>query len=156
MAGGRTVASRVLGCVLALILSAGGAGCAVVRVARGEPGVDVRSVQPGVARTEAEAILGPPLRQWVSATGIRYCTYEYDAGRPPSVGEAVGWVILDVVMFGIFELVALWMPPEKVFGKNSSARLVLSYDERDVVLGVFNEFDELPPDGRSEPHPLSR
>ena len=30
-------------------------------------------------------------------------------------------------------------------------RIVTSYDDRAVVLGVFDEFDELPPDGRSGP-----
>ena len=30
-------------------------------------------------------------------------------------------------------------------------RIVLSYDNRDVTRGIFDEFDELPPDGQSGP-----
>ena len=123
-------------------------GCLAVKMAKGEKGADVTAIQPGVTRATAEAILGPPVREWTSSSRIRYSTYSYDAGRPPNMPVAVAVVILDLIFLGMFELQAAinGEPPPL---DHITDRIVTSYDDRAVVLGIFDEFDELPPDGRS-------
>ena len=107
---------------LILIVVSSSTGCYSMELAKGDRGVDVTSIQPGVTRMKAETALGHPVQSWVS-TGIRYATYEYH---------------LDLV------------PWNRRRGDRSIRdRIVLSYDDRAVILGIFDEFDELPPDGRS-------
>ena len=121
-------------------------GCFAVKLAKGEKGADVTEVQPGATRANAEAILGHPVRKWTSSTGIRYVTYYYDAGRPPNMPEAEAAVMMDLKTAGIFEFVVA-VNESKPW--NITERVVISYDDRAVALGIFDEFDELPPDGRS-------
>jgi hypothetical protein len=131
-------------------------GCSVVWYAAGEKGVDITKIQPDVTRAEAEAVLGKPVRSWTSSTGIFYCTYKYDFGRLPRKGDAVTSLIMTIGTLGVWEL--MWpslMDDMEKQGYRTSARLVLSYDNDDIILGVFGEFDELPPDGRSPiPKPI--
>ena len=131
-------------------------GCFAVKFAKGEKGIDVTGIQPGVTRANAEAILRPPVREWTSSTGIRYTTYYYDAGRPPNMPKAVGVVIMDLISAGIFELVVAINEPKPWTLDHITGRTVISYDDRAVVLGIFDEFDELPPDGRSGPRRWKR
>lgn len=111
--------------LLILIMVSSSTGCYPMKLAKGDKGVDVTSIQPGVTRMKAETALGPPMRRWVS-TSIRHATYEYKLG-----------------------LVPYHLPIGDQYIRD---RIVLSYDDRDVILGIFNEFDDLPPNGRSGPH----
>jgi hypothetical protein len=133
-------------------------GCVVVRSWRGEKGADVSQVQPGAKRAVAETALGLPLEEWVSQAGIRYALYEYNAGIPPHPGDAVTAALLDVVTFGIFEFITYkntgWRHPGEYDRRR--AKIVIAYDARAVILGIFGEADELPPDGRSGPYQWPR
>lgn len=135
-------------------------GCSAVWYATGEKGVDVTTIQPDITRVEAEAILGKPLRSWTSPTGVLYCIYEYDSGRPPRKGDAVAALIVNIISLGTFDLFWTFMESGKDFEEKqgygrTTARVVVSYDHQDIILGVFGEFDELPPDGRSTiPKPI--
>jgi hypothetical protein len=69
---------------------------------------------------------------------------------------------MDVMTLGMPEVI--WVLPESM-GKSpkpymdaqrTSARVVISYDDRDLILGIFDEFEELPPDGRSGPRQWQR
>lgn len=142
--------------LVALLLVPFSTGCFAVKFATGEKGIDVTGIQPGVTRANAEAILSPPVREWTSSTGIRYTTYSYDAGRPPNMPEAVAAVIMDVISVGIFELIVAIKEPKPWTLDHITGRVVISYDDRAVVLGIFDEFDELPPDGRSGPQRWKR
>jgi hypothetical protein len=124
-------------------------GCFAVKLAKGEKGTDVTGIQPGVTQANAEAILGHPVRKWTSSTGIRYTTYYYDAGLPPNMPDAAAAVIVDLITVGIFELVVAINEPKPWILDHHTDVVVISYDNRAVVLGIFDEFDELPPDGRS-------
>lgn len=147
---------RILPSVAMITILAALSGCLVVKSVRGEKGADVHNVQPGANRTVVDMALGPPLRDWMSGTVVRYALYEYDAGIPPSYGDAIGHAILDLVLVGAWEI------PWAINGKHPGeynrrrARVVVSYDEQDTVLGIFDEFDELPPDGRSGPYRWER
>lgn len=128
-------------------------GCTAVMFAVGEKGVDLARLQPGATRAEVEALLGTSLRQWDTPMGVRHALYQYDAGRPPSAKWAAASVALNLVSMGLLEiLVALHSSPEP----HVMGRLVVSYDSADVVLGVHDEFEALPADGRSPPRRVRR
>lgn len=131
------------------------AGCTAVQLASGDKGSDVTKIQPGLTRTEAEAVLGSSVREWKSPTGVNYRTYQYDGGRPTNVSDAIAVGLLDVMTLGIMEAV-IATGPDTMEEKRTTSRVVISYDEQDVILGVFDEFDELPPDGRSSPRQWRR
>lgn len=137
--------------ILSLVLILATPACSAVDIARGESGLDVSGIQPGITRAEVENLLGTPQRTWVSEQGIRYATYEFDAGvAGEGAGGAAAAIFMDVATVGVWEL--FW-PSMKKDQPRTTGRVVISYDDRDVVLGLFDEFDELPPDGRSEMRP---
>jgi hypothetical protein len=128
-------------------------GCYAIQIWKGDKRVDITALQPGVTRANAEAILGSPVRSWTSPTNIRYATYEYYAGTPPNPRMGVTWVFLDIGSLGVIEIMyALGLVPFPASWDGMTwDRKVLSCDDR-VVLGIFDEFDELPLDGRSGQH----
>lgn len=132
-----------------LIIAAIGiwAGCSAAMLATGEKGVNVSAIQPGQTRDLAAMLLGATKREWVSATGIRYRTYEYDTGRPRDIIMAFPVAMFSFVTMGIAEFFLI----PAIEKERTSARVVLSYDDREVILGIFDEFDDLPPDGKSGP-----
>jgi hypothetical protein len=122
------------------------AGCSIIRTAQTEPGANLERVQPGISRAELEGILGEPIRSWRSSLGVMYCLYEYDSGRPGSGTEAAAALLANLMTMGLFELIALIEP--EAFYAHHRGRIIISFDENNMVLGAFGEFDELPPDGR--------
>ena len=154
--GVKGIGPLILPALVVLLMVFFSTGCFAVKLAKGEKGADVTAIQPGVTRANAEAILGPPVREWTSSSRIRYTTYYYDAGRPPNMSDAVAVGILDLVTVGIFEFVVAINEATQPLDHITYGRIVISYDNRDVVLGIFDEFDELPPDGRSGPRRWKR
>ena len=132
-----------------VVLSMVTTGCFAVKLAQGEKGTNVTAIQPGVSRANAEAILGPPVRTWTSPTGMRYATYHYDAGLPPDIPDAAAFALMDLLTVGMFELTAANNKPP--IANHMADAVVIAYNDRDIVLGILGEFDELPPDGRSGP-----
>jgi hypothetical protein len=153
--GVKGIGPLILPALVVLLMMSFSTGCFAVKLAKGENGTDVTGIQPGVTRANAEAILGPPVREWTSSTGIRYTTYYYDAGRPPNMPDAAAAGILDLITVGIFEFVVAINAKPWILDHHTDV-VVISYDNRDVVLGIFDEFDELPPDGRSGPRRWER
>src|SRR5215471_10985977 len=128
------------------------AGCGVIMLARGTAGIGVSQIQPGVTRTPAEGVLGKPQKDWISPDGVHYFTYEYDTGRPPNIPDAAGCVLMDLLSFGLWEVIDAaneHVALKKSLPPSTSARVVISYDDSDVVRGIFGEFDTLPADGYS-------
>jgi hypothetical protein len=140
------------------------AGCTVAQLAAGDKGTDITKIQPGRTRTEAEAVIKDPIREWKSSSGVTYRTYQYDSGRPPGVADAVAFGLMDVVSLGLFEAfeaLANATGDSRSISKymedqHTKTRLVVSYDDQDIILGIFGEFDELPPDGRSSSRQWNR
>jgi len=132
-------------------------GCVATQLAVGEKGADLAAIQPGVTRANAETLLGTSVKEWVSATGIRYASYNYDAGHPPRIFEAVlfltGGPMVELVYLARYFSGTM---KEDQFFQHIMARIVIAYDDRDVVLGLFDEFDPLPPDSRSDPRRWER
>ena len=128
------------------------AGCSVADSVNGVPGVDTSTIAPGVMRTEVESRLGAPVRSWVSEHGVRYSLYQFSIGVPPNGAATAAMVIMDVATAGIWEI--FWAANEDLRqADRKSGRVVVSFDDKDVVLGLFDEFDMLPTDGRSDQRP---
>ena len=134
-------------------------GCTVVQFAAGEKGADVTKIQPGLTRSEAEAVLGRPLKEWNSPSDVTYRTYKYDSGRPPNFADAAASAFMDIASLGLWEAIEAiggTLKTKYMDQQRTTARLVISYDDQDIILGVFGEFEELPADGRSGPRQSKR
>jgi hypothetical protein len=142
--------------VAAAILS----GCTIIKSASREKGVDPSAIQPGVSRTDAEAVLGESIRQWTSETGIRYRLYRYDDGHRPDLGMAGVFIFLNAITLGLHEVFAVVTPAGQSITVSTDRRtfvpVIVSYNEADIILGVFDEFAVLPTDGRSGPREWSQ
>lgn len=131
-------------------------GCTSAAALRGEPGMDISTLKPGLLRSEAEAILGPPVREWTTSSNIRYCIYRYDAGVPPSQGDAVAMGFMNVISLGLFELyeatgVTDLSHPSEDDIRRIWRQIAISYDTDERIVGLFRDFsdlDVLPNDGR--------
>lgn len=137
---GRIVRLLALIAVLCLL-----SGCTVVKAAAGKKGADIARVGAGVSRTEAETVLGKPLREWRAPSGILFRVYEYDAGCKPAPGDALAMLFMDVATAGLWEAFMLDLECDHTFH-----RVVIAYDAEERMIGAFREFDPLPPDGRPE------
>jgi hypothetical protein len=132
-------------------------GCTVAKALKGEPGKDVSSIKSGITKQEAEEILGSPIREWITPLNIHYCVYSYDAGIPPSPGDAAAFAFLDIIGAGVLELYeAIGLTNlGKTWDRTSRVveNVAISYDANDAIVGVFDhlgDFDVLPDNGRAE------
>jgi len=124
------------------------AGCTVRSALKDKKGIDISGIKPGVSKVKVEDILGPSEHEWWTSSGICYRVYVYDAGVRGD--EVTGLVLMDVITLGFFELYNVIEPCPV---KRKSKKMAVSYDSSDMVIGVFDcfeDFDELPPDGLSE------
>jgi hypothetical protein len=134
-------------------------GCTVAQFAAGDNGVDLTAVQPSITQAHAEAVLGPAVNEWKATSRVIYRVYEYDAGRAPRIADAVAFGIMDVISLSLreaFEALANATGDSRSMKRyidehRTTARVVISCDENDVIFGVFDEFEELPVDGRAKP-----
>jgi len=126
-------------------------GCMAASALKGKKGLDVSTVKVGMSKADAEKSLGPPVREWVTSSGILYCVYDYDAGVPPSGGDAAAHVFMDVATAGVWEIFgAFGAFNDLEFRKRE--QIAVSYDAHGMVIGVFDhfgDFDILPADGRA-------
>ena len=128
-------------------------GCTVIKSVSRVKGVDPTPIQPGVTRIEAETVLGEPIRQWISEAGVRYRLYRYDDGHRPDLGIAGVFIFLNAITLGLHEVFAVVTPAGTTLRADMNRRtfvpVILSYNEADIILGIFDEFAALPADGIS-------
>ena len=129
--------------------------CMTASALKGQPGIDITSVKPGISRVEAEKILGSPLREWMSSD-IRYCVYAYDGGIPPNASDAAAFAFLEIISVGLLDLYEAIGASELTKIRNKVSRIAekiaVSYDVDAIIIGVFDhfgDFDVLPADGRA-------
>jgi len=141
-----------------VVLAGVGAGCSVAEMARDVAGIDTSPIAPGVGRGEVEARLGAPAKSWVSEHGVSYALYAFDIGIPPNSAAAAATLFMDVATAGLWEL--FWALDEdlrrgieETDRQRETGWVLVSYDDQDVVLGLFDQYDALPADGRSERRP---
>ena len=134
-----------------LLLGAALGGCTVVDAARGEPGVDTSGLKLGVMRTDVEAIIGSPLRDWESESGVIFALYEFDGGRPGDRDSASVLMLLNIASAGLLELYEatnLTNVSDDLGGARRVIRIIGAYRGEELV-GMFDEFAPLPADGVS-------
>ena len=155
--------------LIAVFLLATLAACSANRYLTGLDIPNLAALQPGISKKEAEVILGKPERTWITDLGIEYDVYATYVGSKPRPGAAAALVLMDVGTVGVLETVPAVMEkkceesyPEHgklyyecvtpIYGMKM-VNVLVSYDKNNVVLGLFNEFDQLPLDGRSTKRP---
>jgi hypothetical protein len=137
------LSSRLAICLVAALVF----GCSVGRALESGPEVTIWSIKAGATREQVEERVGTPLKAWTTPTGVQYCTYHY-VEHEPNLRAAAGLVVMNVLTFGVFEVYV----GERIDVSHEQriATLAVSYDQNDVVLGVFPDIGErkdLPDDG---------
>jgi hypothetical protein len=131
-------------------------GCTSAAALRGEEGKNTSAIQVGLSRSDAESILGSPVREWLTSENIRYCVYRYDGGVPPSDSDAIGYAFLNIMSAGLFEFyeatgMTKLSKPSHDSPRRVWRQIAVAYDNQDRIVGVFDNFgdlDVLPADGR--------
>jgi hypothetical protein len=124
--------------VLGLVAPAA-AGCSVGLALHGEEQPDLSVVKVGAERSQIEAQLGPPETEAPLAAGRTRSTYLYEVGNESSAGRAAVHAGMDILTFGIWELVGT--PLEAMQGEEM--QLVVTYD----ASGKAEAFDLAEADG---------
>ncbi len=119
----------LFGCALLLLT-----GCSVGMALSGDHAPDLSAVKIGAARGEVELQLGDPVRSSTLPDGRQSATYEFVMGNTPSAGRAIGHGAMDVVTFGLWEIVGT--PIEAVQGEQR--RIVLTYDKDGRVAAIHS------------------
>ena len=98
--------------------------CSVRMAATGTEEPSLAMCRIGASITEIERELGAPVRSRDLASGGQECIYEYELGNEPSPGRAAAHATLDVLSFGLWELIGT--PYEAIGG--SKYQLIVVYD----------------------------
>lgn len=114
-------------CFVAISIS----GCAVGMALHGKREVDVASLHIGQPRDEVIMILGQPMKTQTIETG-RKDIFECQRGNAPSGGRAIGHAVMDVLTWGIWEIVGT--PIEAMTG--STFYITIDYDKEDKVTKI--------------------
>lgn len=125
-------------------------GCSSAYMLAGAPGTDTASIRPGTTSQAVESILGKQQKEWRNRNGVTFRLYEFSGGRPSYPGYALVAGVAAVGTLGVLEAVmSNAADNDQRLGRDIiPVRMIVSYDQSDVVLGVFEEFDYLPGDGR--------
>jgi len=118
--------------VPALILVGLLSGCSVGMALSGSEKPDLGAVKVGSSRGEVEMHLGNPTSSLAVGDGQRADVYEYEIGNEPSAGRAIGHGAMDVLTFGLWEVVGT--PIEGVQGERCNA--TITYDRDDKVVDI--------------------
>ena len=114
---------------LALLAAAGGlAACSVGMAAAGRPAPALAVWKAGAGRADVEAALGPPVGVQARPGGDTTCRYRYEVGKDPAPGRALAHGAMDVLTFGLWEVVGT--PVELVQGKTYELSVTYGPDGR--------------------------
>ena len=80
------------------------ASCSVGMAMHGKEDVNLSSITVGQDRSIVIMHLGQPYRTFANEDG-RVDTYSVERGNAPSVGRAVGHAVMDLLTFGIWEVI---------------------------------------------------
>jgi hypothetical protein len=118
--------------VPALILVGLLSGCSLGMALSGSENPDLGAIKAGSSRGEIEMHLGSPKSSLALVDGRRTEIYEYEIGNEPSAGRAIGHGAMDVLTFGLWEVVGT--PIEGVQGERFQA--TITYDRDDKVVDI--------------------
>jgi hypothetical protein len=110
------------------VLLLGGApmlsGCSVGMAVAGKETPNLAACRVGATQADIQAELGRPTSSRVLENGDNVCTYAYEVGNDPSAGRAVLHGGMDVLTFGLWELVGT--PAEAMQGQKYE--MTVTYD----------------------------
>ncbi len=107
-------------------------GCSVGMALSGKETPDLGVVKQNASRGEVELQLGPPVEVTTLENGHVLNVYEYEVGNDPSAGRAIGHAAMDVLTFGVWEIVGT--PIEGLQG--DKRRVQIEYDASDRIVAV--------------------
>jgi len=99
-------------------------GCSVGMAVAGKESPNLAACRVGATQADIQAELGRPSSSQVLDNGDSVCTYEYEVGNEPSAARAVMHGGMDVLTFGLWELVGT--PVEAVQGQKYE--MTVTYD----------------------------
>ncbi len=115
-------------CLLALLCLVVLQACSVGMALSGKESPALGVIRVGASRGEIEMQLGPPV-EILDQDDKRIDVYEYEVGNEPSAGRAIGHGVMDILTFGLWEVIGT--PIEGMQG--TKKRITIYYDENDVV-----------------------
>jgi hypothetical protein len=127
---------------IALLLAAAATGCSVRQALEAQPGTDLSELRPGTPRARVETVLGEPIKTMKTRDGVVYRTYFYREPTVPRGDLALANAGLDVVTFGMWELVRT--KSGYLENRPLGTVLAVTYDKSDQVIDVFPDFNLLP------------
>jgi len=99
-------------------------GCSVGMAVAGKESPNLAACRVGATQADIQAELGRPTSSQMLQNGDSVCTYEYEVGNEPSAARAVMHGGMDVLTFGLWELVGT--PVEAVQGQKYE--MTVTYD----------------------------
>lgn len=104
--------------------------CSVGMAMSGKKDPDLTVIKKGVHREEIELQLGSPIKTAVQEDGTVVAIYEYEIGNEPSPGRAVAHGAMDVLTFGLWEIVGT--PVELATG--TQYQISIHYDKDECII----------------------
>lgn len=116
----------VLGGLALAALVASTSACSVGMALSGDENPDLAACRVGASQASIEEQVGPPVTVQSTADGGTACVYEYRIGNEPSPGRAIAHGAMDVLTFGLWEVVGT--PVEAVQGQKYQMTVVYDAD----------------------------
>ena len=107
-------------------------GCSVGMALSGKQQPELGVVRVGATRGEIELQMGAPVQTLQESANSRIDVYEYEIGNQPSAGRAVGHAVMDVLTWGLWEVVGA---PIEAF-QGDKMYLQVTYDKADIATKV--------------------
>lgn len=107
-------------------------GCSVGMAMSGKEDPNFGAFRVGSTRGEVELQLGSPINSVTIPEGKRVDVYEYEIGNKPSAGRAIGHGVMDILTFGLWEVIG--SPIEGSIGEKK--KLTITYDKNDKVEAI--------------------
>jgi hypothetical protein len=123
--------SFIVAAVLFATLSCG--GCSVYMAASGSKEPNLANVHRGASRSDIEVALGQPKSINPQQGGQTAAVYEYTVGDEPSKGRAVGHGVMDVLTFGLWEVVGT---PIEALNRGDKVKVNVLYDKDGNALDI--------------------
>ena len=108
-------------------------GCSVYMAASGTKEPNLANVHRGASRTDIEVALGQPKSINPQQDGQTAAIYEYTVGDEPSKGRAVGHGVMDVLTFGLSEVVGT---PIEALNRGDKVKVNVLYDKNGNALDI--------------------
>ena len=109
-------------------------GCAVGLAASGKKNLNTAIAYPGVPRRAVIARLGPPETSITDNEGNYIDSYIIVKGNEPSLDRAVMHGAMDLLTFGLWELIGT--PVELMAGVETNSILLIYYDSEENIKDI--------------------